>query len=69
MTIDITICDLQLLDFTLPLIFNFHAGFNALSMYDEVSISVKFYSVDIQLVLCPFSSAAECNFKKKKLFR
>lgn len=41
MTIDISICDLQLLDISLPLIFNFHAGFNALSMYDEISIGVE----------------------------
>lgn len=53
MTIDISICDLQLLDLSLPLIFNFCAGFNALSMYDEVSISVKFYYVDIYFVCLP----------------
>lgn len=50
MIIDISICDLQLLSIRLPLVFNFHAGFDALSMYDEVSTRVMFYSVDIHLL-------------------
>lgn len=59
MNIDISICDLQLLDISLPLIFNFQAGFNALSMYDEVSTCVTF----------PFLySATECIFKNSKTF-
>lgn len=68
MNIDISICDLQLLSISLPLIFNFHAGFNALSTYDEVSTCVMFYSVDINLVLFSFSSATECNFKNSETF-
>lgn len=32
MNIDISICDLQLLNISLPLIYNFHAGFNALDV-------------------------------------
>ena len=47
MNIDISICDLQLLDISLPFIWDFHAGFNTLSMYDKVSTCVMFYSVDI----------------------
>lgn len=60
MNIDISICDLQLLDISLPLILDFHAGLDTLSTYDEVSTRVMFYSVDIHVL--PFSSATECIF-------
>lgn len=55
MNIDISICGLQLLDISLPLIFNCHAGSNALSMYDQVSTCVNFCSHSFSFVSLQFS--------------